>query len=225
MRGWRAGKGRGSRRAPGGRRPGGNLRPHLGEACLELIGRAVVALLGSLLRHKAVVPHEAAASAAPRPLRGMPLYRWCVSGSRTEGLRPFASANRDSARRASKLRSGLYGAIHPLSSRSGPSLGMRVFIAPVWRLRHFPAELARALGLPSDASVVETVDVILAGADGAEAPVAVGGGIPRERVRPRRSLVRRPQQPAAGSATPHPNSASESTNRTKSACREMDCFS
>ena len=31
------------------------------------------------------------------------------------------------------------------------------------------------------------------GADGAEAPVAVGGGIPRERVRPRRSLVRRPQ--------------------------------
>ena len=48
MRGWRAGKGRGSRRAPGGRRPGGNLRPHLGEACLELIGRAVVALLGSL---------------------------------------------------------------------------------------------------------------------------------------------------------------------------------
>ena len=62
------------------------------------------------------------------------------------------------------------------------------------------------------------------GADGAEAPVAVGGGIPRERVRPRRSLVRRPQQPAAGSATSHPNSASESTNRTKSACREMDCF-
>ena len=49
--------------------------------------------------------------------------------------------------------------------------------------------------------------------------------IPRERVQPRRSLVRRPQQPAAGSATPHPNSASESTNRTKSACREMDCFS
>ena len=48
--------------------------------------------------------------------------------------------------------------------------------------------------------------------------------IPRERVQPRRSLVRRPQQPAAGSATPHPNSASESTNRTKSACREMDCF-
>ena len=64
----------------------------------------------------------------------------------------------------------------------------------------------------------------LGGVDGAEAPVAVGGGIPRERVRPRRSLVRRPQQPAAGSATPHPNSASESTNRTKSACREMDCF-
>ena len=55
------------------------------------------------------------------------------------------------------------------------------------------------------------------GVDGAEAPVAVGGGVPRERVRPRRSLVRRPQQPAAGSATPHPNSASESTNRTKSA--------
>ena len=54
------------------------------------------------------------------------------------------------------------------------------------------------------------------------APAADGS--PRERVRPRRSLVRRPQQPAAGSATPHPNSASESTNRTKSACREMDCF-
>ena len=77
---------------------------------------------------------------------------------------------------------------------------------------------------PSKTSDVSRLRARHWGADGAEAPVAVGGGIPRERVRPRRSLVRRPQQPAAGSATPHPNSASESTNRTKSACREMDCF-
>ena len=43
-------------------------------------------------------------------------------------------------------------------------MGMRLFIAPVERggmeASPLPAELTRALGLPSDASVVEAVDVI-----------------------------------------------------------------
>ena len=81
----------------------------------------------------------------------------------TEGLRPFAMRTGiplGQLRSFVEGRAARYTSVQSIAS----VMGMRLFIAPVERggmeAPPLPAELTRALDLPSDASVVEAVDVI-----------------------------------------------------------------